>query len=109
MEKPLFTVAAISDIHVEKYPLSRGFFDHVNGHADILVIGGDMNNGKNDEVRHFLDLVSGVKLPIVIIFGNHDCDTGDIDSVKEMLSTNSRMRILDGEYAEYELGGQKLG
>lgn len=107
--KPVFTIAAISDIHVEKYPIQKDFFDHVNGNADLLIIGGDMNNGKDKEVQLFLGLVSSVKMPIVVIFGNHDCDAGDIDKIRKMLSANPLIKILDGEYVEYELNGKMLG
>ncbi len=107
--KPIFTIAAISDIHVEKYPLTKGFFDDVNGNANLLIIGGDMNNGKEGEVKLFLDLVSGVEIPIVVIFGNHDCDAGDMEGIKTMLSANPRIKILDGEYVEYEFSGSRVG
>lgn len=107
--KPPFTIAAISDIHVDKYPLQKDFFDRVNGNADLLIIGGDMNNGKDEAVKLFLELVSGVHMPIVVIFGNHDCDAGDVDKIKGMLSVNPLIKILDGEYATYTLNGKVLG
>lgn len=106
---PVFTVAAISDIHVEKYPLQEDFFSRVNDLADLLIIGGDMNNGKEEEVKLFLSLVSGVKIPMVAIFGNHDYDAGDVSKIRAMLSLDSRITVLDGEYVEYELNGKKLG
>jgi Icc-related predicted phosphoesterase len=107
--KPLFTIAAVSDIHVNKYPIPKDFFDRVNDIADLFIIGGDMNDGKSKEVTHFLDLVSGVKIPMVVIFGNHDCDAGDIERIRKELAKNPLMTILDGEYAEYGLNGKKLG
>lgn len=106
---PLFTIAAISDIHVNKYPIQMGFFSGVNDAADLLIIGGDMNDGKHEDVEHFLDLVSDVRIPIVVIFGNHDCDAGDVEKIKEMLLKNSLITVLDGEYIEYTLNGKKLG
>lgn len=107
--KLVFTIAAISDIHVEKYHIQKDFFDRVNGNADLLIIGGDMNNGKDEEVKLFLRLVSGVQIPMVVIFGNHDCDAGDLGRLKEMLVVNPLIKILDGEYVEYELNGKVLG
>lgn len=107
--KPVFTIAAIGDIHVEKYPIRQNFFNRVNGNADLLIIGGDMNNGKHEEVRLFLDLISGVKIPIVVVFGNHDCDSGNMDTIKTALSANPLIKILDGEYAEYKLNGMTMG
>lgn len=107
--KPLFTAAAISDIHVNKYPLQKDFFDRVNDAADLLIIGGDMNDGKKEEVEHFLDLISSVQIPIAVIFGNHDCDAGSVKKIGEILSKNTLIRVLDGEYAEYELNGKRVG
>ena len=107
--KPVFTVAAISDIHVEKYPIQKDFFSHVNGNADLLIIGGDMNNGKEKEVQLFLELISDIRIPVVVVFGNHDCDAGSVEKIKKMLSINPLIKILDGEYVEYELNGKLLG
>ena len=107
--KPLFTIAAISDIHVNKYPLQKDFFDCVNENADLFLIGGDMNDGKEEEVEYFLELVSGVRIPMVVIFGNHDCDAGDVKKIGEMLSKNVLIGVLDGQYVEYNLNGKRLG
>ncbi|MGK2849053.1 MAG: metallophosphoesterase family protein [Minisyncoccota bacterium] len=107
--KPVFTIAAVSDIHVNKYPLQKDFFNRVNNNANLLIIGGDMNNGKKEEVEHFLDLVSGVRIPMTVVFGNHDCDTDNIEGIKEMLLKNPLIKILDGEYVEYELNEKRLG
>lgn len=107
--KPLFTIAAISDIHVDKYNLRKEFFESINGVADLLLIGGDMNNGKDEDVKNFLELVSGVHIPMVIIFGNHDCDTGNTKKIRDMLLSNSFVRVLDGEYVEYTINGKTVG
>ena len=107
--KLLFTLAAISDIHIDKYPLESDFFNRVNKKADLLIIGGDINNGKEAEVNHFLDLIYGVKIPIIIIFGNHDCDAGSLEKIKMLLSANPLIRVLDGGYVKFELKGKTLG
>ncbi len=107
--KPVFTIAAVSDIHVNKYPIQKDFFNRVNDNANLFIIGGDMNNGKKEEVEHFLDLVSGIRIPMIVVFGNHDCDTDNIEGIKEMLLKNPLIKILDGEYVEYELNGKRLG
>jgi Icc-related predicted phosphoesterase len=107
--KPLFTIAAISDIHVDKYSLRKDFFDRVNDVADLLLIGGDMNNGEEKDVRTFLQLLSGVQIPIVITFGNHDCDAGDTEKIRDILLSNVLVQVLDGEYAEYAVNGKIVG
>jgi len=107
--KPAFTLAAISDIHVNKYPIQQGFFDSVNENADILLIGGDMNDGEPEEVEHFLQLVSGVTIPIIVIFGNHDCSSDNIARIKDTLSKNSLIKVLDGDYVEFNVNNKSIG
>ena len=107
--KHIFTIAAISDIHTNKYPIKKDFFDSVNDVAELLIIGGDMNNGKDEEVNHFLDLISGIQIPILVILGNHDYDSGDPQKIKNVLLKNPLIRVLDGEYAEYNLNGKRVG
>jgi len=43
MKDPLFTIAAVSDIHVEKYVLEKEFFESVNEKADLFLVGGDIS------------------------------------------------------------------
>ena len=93
----------------KRYPLEKNFFTHVNKDAELLIIGGDMNNGKDEEVDLFLELISDVSIPIVVIFGNHDCDSGDLERIKEKLRSNPLIKILDGEYTEFSLKGKVFG
>ncbi len=107
--KPLFTIAAVSDLHVNKYSLGNDFFRHVNENADLLVVGGDIGDGKEEEIKLFLELVVNLKIPIVVIFGNHDCDSDNLEDLKKMLKKNSLLTVLDGECETYDLRGRKLG
>lgn len=107
--KRLFTVAAISDIHIDKYSLKKSYFDSLIDNADIFLIGGDMNNGKKEEVRSFLELISNINIPIVVIFGNHDCDARDLREIKNELAQNKLIKVLDGGYVEFRLGGKRVG
>lgn len=107
--KPKFTIAATSDIHINKYSLEKDFFTNVNDAADIFIIGGDINDGEDQEVENFLKLVEDVTVPIVIILGNHDCSSGNVDRIKETLQKNPLIKILDGEYVEYTLNGERVG
>ncbi len=107
--QPKFTLAATSDIHINKYPIEKGFFDAVNEHADLLLIGGDITDGEPGQVERFLDLVLGVTIPMVIILGNHDCSSDNERMIKNLLVKNRLIKFLDGEYAEYDLRGNKVG
>ena len=107
--KPIFTVAAISDIHLEKNFLTRDFFSHVNDEANLLLIGGDTTSGATADVKLFLELISDVRVPIVLVFGNHDYNTASEHEIKKMLLTNPLIKILDGDYVGDEFKGSRLG
>ncbi len=107
--KPIFTLAAISDIHLEKNFLKRDFFSHVNNEANLLIIGGDITSGATADVKLFLELISDVRVPIVLVFGNHDYNAASENEIKKMLLTNPLIKILDGDYVEYEFKGSRLG
>jgi Icc-related predicted phosphoesterase len=68
-----------------------------------------MNDGEPEGVAKFLDLISEVTIPMVVIFGNHDCSSGNIPAIKESLLINPLIKILDGDYVEYEVKGSKVG
>ncbi len=107
--QPKFTLATISDIHINKYSIEKGFFDAVNEHADLLLIGGDITDGEPGQVERFLYLISGVTIPMVVILGNHDYSTDNELMIKNLLAKNRLIKFLDGEYAEYDLQGSKVG
>lgn len=107
--KKLFTVAAISDLHLEKYPIDDKYFNGIEEKADILLIGGDMNNGRKEEVDYFLKIISKVSIPILVVFGNHDCDNRSLFEVKkQLLKGNSLIKILDGTYQKFNFQGRTL-
>lgn len=107
--KPLLTIAATSDIHINEYPIQRDFFSQVNGKADLLLIAGDMNDGIENQIQHFLDLISEVKIPIFIIFGNHDTNENDLLTARNLLVSNTYVTVLDGEYAEIRVKNVHVG
>lgn len=107
--KPLLTIAATSDIHSDKNTIKKNFFNLVNGRADVLLVAGDMNNGEEAQARHFLSLISGVKVPIIIVFGSHDADSKNLGMIRKILEKNSNVTILEGEYAEFRIKSLRAG
>lgn len=107
--KKLFTVAAVSDLHLEKYLVDKNYFSGIEKKADILLIGGDINNGKKDEVDHFLKMISKVEIPILVVFGNHDCHNRSLIEIKkQLLKGNNLIKILDGNYQKFNFQGKIL-
>lgn len=107
--KKLFTIAAIGDLHLEKYSIDDNYFNGIEKRADILLIGGDMNNGKKEETEHFLKIISEIKIPILMVFGNHECDNRSLSEIrKQILMGNDRIKILDGSYQKFDFQGKTL-
>src|SRR6476619_6305468 len=73
-------VAAVSDVHYGK--ASQGMlvplFTEIARQADVLVISGDLTDyGLPEEARALAkDLTTCVKIPVVVVLGNHDYESG---------------------------------
>jgi Icc-related predicted phosphoesterase len=98
-------VAAISDVHCTKS--SQGtlqpFFSRVAEQADVIVICGDLTDyGLPEEARVLARELSGVRVPVVAVLGNHDYESGQEAEVREIL-TGHGVALLDGE--SYETHG----
>jgi Icc-related predicted phosphoesterase len=108
MSKTL-TIAATSDVHVNKTGIIKAFFDQVHGTADLLLIGGDLHDGTVAQTELFMNLITDVKIPIVLIFGNHDHNENKLTEMKDLLFKHEKMQILEGQYVEYEIRGTRVG
>jgi Icc-related predicted phosphoesterase len=99
-------VAAIGDLHVQENRQGsyRSLFADISGMADVLVLCGDLTNyGKTHEAEMLADDVSGARIPVVAVLGNHDHECGQPEKVKEYL-TQAGARVLDSGEA-YEIHG----
>lgn len=103
------TVAATSDVHINKTGISKDFFEQVNGKADLLLIAGDLHDGIVRHTEDFVELIAGVKIPIALIFGNHDDNENARDDLKRVLQRHKNMTILEGAYVEYVVNGKRVG
>ena len=97
-------IAAVGDLHYGRE--SRGLLQPLLAaltrvEADILCLCGDLTDyGLPAEAAELTrELVSGVKIPIVGVLGNHDYESGAVVEVRKIL-TEGGIRILDGETAE---------
>jgi Icc-related predicted phosphoesterase len=99
-------LAAVGDLHYGK--ASRGslqplFAALTRLEADILVLCGDLTDyGLADEAAELArELVSGIKIPIVGVLGNHDYESGASAEITRVLS-EAGVRLLDGETVEVQ-------
>jgi Icc-related predicted phosphoesterase len=102
--KELVRLAAVGDLHYGRE--SRGALQPILSavarlEADILLLCGDLTDyGHPEEAAELArELVSGVKIPIVGVLGNHDYEAGAVTEVRKILM-ESGIRLLDGETAE---------
>lgn len=102
--RPYLRIAAVGDLHYGK--TSQGSLQPLLGpltaaEADVLLLCGDLTDyGLPDEARGLAkELVSGVKIPIVAVLGNHDYESGAAHEVIAALREAS-VTVLDGDTVE---------
>ena len=102
--KPYVRLAAVGDLHYGK--ASRGMLQPLFAaltrlDADILILCGDLTDyGLPEEAAELArELVSGVKIPMVGVLGNHDFESGASVEISQVLS-EAGVRLLDGETVE---------
>lgn len=99
-------IAAMSDMHYSRASggALQGIFQQVTEAADILILCGDLTDyGLAEEAKLLAkDLMSGIKVPIVGVLGNHDFEAGEEREIIAILS-DAGVRMLDGD--TYEVHG----
>jgi Icc-related predicted phosphoesterase len=96
-------IAAVADVHYGKH--SQGtlqpLFSQIAERADILVLPGDLTDyGLAEEARVLVrDLTGAVKIPIVVVLGNHDYESDQMEEIVRILS-DAGIHVLDGDSVE---------
>jgi len=89
----------LADLHCTK--TSQGalqpLFTSVRDAAELLLIAGDLTDyGLPEEAQVLAREVSGLRMPIVAVLGNHDRESGREGEVSQIL-TGAGMVVLDGD------------
>jgi len=95
-------VAALGDLHCTKnsHGAFQQLFARVAEAADVVLIAGDLTDyGLPEEARVLAKELSGIRVPVVAVLGNHDIESGKADDVRQIL-TDAGMVLLDGEVYE---------
>jgi Icc-related predicted phosphoesterase len=100
---PTVRLAAFADIHYAKN-LAGSFntlFAELAGAADVVAVCGDLtSHGHLEEASLFAhDITAVVRVPILVVLGNHDYEAGQQEAIRELL-TNAGIIVLDGEAEE---------
>lgn len=100
-------VAAIGDLHLrsEIWPGLERNLQAVEGHADVLVLAGDITDGgRIPEVEMAASLLGDLSLPIVAVLGNHDRRGLRRRELRRLL-TDAGVLLLDGDSVTVDLAG----
>jgi len=103
-ERGTVRLAAVADIHCTR--ASAGVLGPILAEAaqqaDVLLLGGDLTDyGLAEEARVLARELSGVKVPILAVLGNHDCESGKEEEIAAILA-EAGVKMLDGEGVEVQ-------
>lgn len=104
-------LAATADLHIHEKSedLFKPAFRHLNDQADILAIAGDLTaSGDINEVKVLLHELRPVKIPIVVVLGNHEFHNRKQVKIKDSLNEEG-IHVLDGDCVQFEINGLTVG
>ena len=91
-------IAATADLHFtpQTYSVLQEQLGKVRDEADLLILAGDLTNyGKTSEIKPLIDALIRLQVPIVVVLGNHDYESGEEAEIISML-TAAGIKVLDG-------------
>lgn len=104
MSKPngVVRIAAVGDVHCGRG--SQGtlqpIFAQAAATADVLVICGDLTDyGLPEEAHVLANELSGTRIPVVAVLGNHDFESGQQGEVRQIMG-DAGVQMLDGDTCE---------
>jgi Icc-related predicted phosphoesterase len=100
-ERETIRLAAVGDVHCTKTGATLApIFAEAASQADVLLLAGDLTDyGLAEEARVLARELSGVKIPILAVLGNHDYESGQEEEVTRIL-VEAGVQMLDGESVE---------
>jgi Icc-related predicted phosphoesterase len=107
----MIRIAAVGDIHMG--PDSRGVlrpaFETLPDCADLLLLAGDLTrHGTPEEMRVVAEEVSGLRVPVIAVLGNHDHQDERPDEVTAVLR-DAGVTVLEGEGTVVDVDGTRVG
>jgi Icc-related predicted phosphoesterase len=96
-------VAAVGDVHCSRTSqgMLQPLFAQAAERADVLVLCGDLTDYGLEEEAQILakELTAAAKIPIIAVLGNHDYESGQHDTIRQILR-DAGVMVLDGETCE---------
>jgi Icc-related predicted phosphoesterase len=97
-------LAAVADLHCARTSSGElaSLLTEAASQADVLLLGGDLTDYGQPEEAHVLAReLSGVKIPILGVLGNHDFESGHEAEVMKIL-VEAGVQMLDGDSVEVD-------
>jgi Icc-related predicted phosphoesterase len=91
-------IAATADLHFtpERYGALRDQLSRVRDEADVFVVAGDLTNfGQPSEMDPLMNAFVRVRIPTIVVLGNHDYESDKQDELIQMLVAGG-VKVLDG-------------
>jgi Icc-related predicted phosphoesterase len=104
-------IAAAADVHASDASRERieRAFAELAGEADVVLLAGDLTTSGEPEQAEILAAACRLlDVPVFAVFGNHDCQAGRTDELREVLAAVG-VRVLTRECASCEIEGLELG
>jgi Icc-related predicted phosphoesterase len=102
-----FTVAAMGDLHVREHVDSRyrDLFAEIEAVADVLILCGDLtDSGTPKEAERLVTELSGIKIPVLGVLGNHDYHGDRVGEVKKIMEDGKLILLEDQAYEVGDVG-----
>lgn len=105
-------IATLGDIHFgpEAQGTLRPMLQDLPDAADLLLIAGDVTPaGQPNDARPFVEELTGLRLPIVAVLGDHDYHAVAEDAIRQVM-TEAGIQVPEGETTIIDIGRcQRLG
>src|SRR5215813_3572832 len=91
-------IAATADLHyaAQRSTTLKEQLAPVRDEADVLVVAGDLTNfGQPAEMEPLVNVLVRLRVPIVVVLGNHDYESGREAELMHMMSSEG-IKVLDG-------------
>src|SRR6266542_2777327 len=98
-------IAASADFHFTpaRFSALHDQLNRVRDDADVFVLAGDLTNyGRPEEMEPLLNVLVRLRLPVIVVLGNHDYESGREGDLIRMM-TQEGIKVLDG--TAYERDG----
>lgn len=107
----MIRIAAIADVHVgeDSEGMLAPHFAHLDDEADVLLVGGDLTRvGTVAEARALVRELHAVRVPVIVVLGNHDYECDRAPDIAEILR-DAGVQVLEGDATTLRIDGARLG